>query len=129
MSRRYVDSEPEFWMPDFLRQRDSNKKQGSKEEQIEDNDEYMSLIQEHAKTSVDIYNSLLKGGVCPEQARTVLPQSMITEFIETGSLAAYARLYKLRNYPSAQKEIRDYASQLDSILSEKFPVSWKALTS
>ena len=66
--------------------------------------------------------------VAPEIARCVLPQSMFTEFIETGSLAAYARLYKLRTSEYAQKEIRKYAEQIGEILSELFPVSWKALT-
>jgi thymidylate synthase (FAD) len=53
---------------------------------------------------------------------------MFTEFIETGSLAAYARLYSLRNAPDAQKEIREYAQQLGELIQSHFPVSWRALT-
>jgi thymidylate synthase (FAD) len=53
---------------------------------------------------------------------------MITEFIETGSLAAYARLYKLRTDPHAQREIQELAEQVGKLLSEKFPISWAALT-
>ena len=63
----------------------------------------------------------------PEQARGVLPQSMYTEFIETASLAAYARLAVLRLDPTAQKEIRDYAGHISDLVQELFPVSWKAL--
>jgi thymidylate synthase (FAD) len=58
----------------------------------------------------------------------VLPQSMLTEFIETGSLAAYARLYKLRSDPTAQREIQELAEMVGKLIEEKFPVSWKALT-
>jgi thymidylate synthase (FAD) len=128
VSRRYVDSLPEVWEPEFLRERDTNKKQGSKHTPIEQNDECMKLIKEHHAECLDLYNKLLIKGVCPEQARIILPQSMLTEFIETGSLAAYARLYKLRSDPTAQKEIQDLAHAIGSAIEKHFPVSWKALT-
>jgi len=76
-----------------------------------------------------LYSDLLSKGVAPEIARCILPQSMVTEFIETGSLAAYARLYKLRTDPGAQREIRRYAEMIGEIIESLFPVSWKALTS
>jgi hypothetical protein len=53
---------------------------------------------------------------------------MYTEFIETGSLAAYARLCGLRLDPHAQLEIREYAAAVSKMLEGLFPVSWKALT-
>jgi thymidylate synthase (FAD) len=74
------------------------------------------------------YALLLGQGVCPEQARMILPQAMMTEFIETGSLAAYARLVNLRTTPDAQKEIREVAETIGKVLGEVFPVSWAALT-
>jgi thymidylate synthase (FAD) len=128
VSRRYVDSDPEFWMPIILRQRDENKKQGSKDIPIEDHDHCMMMMNAHNGVSTDLYKFLLESGVCPEQARAVLPQSMMTEFIETGSLAAYARLYKLRSDPTAQREIQELAACVGNLLAEKFPISWKALT-
>jgi thymidylate synthase (FAD) len=128
VSRRYVDSDPEFWMPIILRQRDENKKQGSKDIPIEDHDHCMMMMNAHNGVSTDLYKFLLESGVCPEQARAVLPQSMMTEFIETGSLAAYARLYKLRSDPTAQREIQEIAACVGNLLAEKFPISWKALT-
>ena len=73
------------------------------------------------------YHDLLESGVAPEVARSVLPQSMYTEFIETGSLAAYARLCQLRLGPDAQKEIRDYAQAVSNCMSKAFPISWAAL--
>jgi thymidylate synthase (FAD) len=129
VSRRYVDTDPEFWMPDMLRERDENKKQGSKDTKIKYNGHCLARIQKHQETSLLFYKDLLSHGVCPEQARAVLPQSMITEFIETGSLAAYARLYKLRTDPTAQREIQELAACVGNLLSEKFPISWAALTS
>lgn len=128
VSRRYVDTPPELWEPEFLRERDTNKKQGSKDTPIGSNNECMTLIKEHHSECLDLYNKLLAKGVCPEQARIILPQSMMTEFIETGSIAAYARLYSLRTDPTAQREIQDLARVVGSAIEKHFPVSWKALT-
>lgn len=128
VSRRYVDSDPEFWMPEELRERDSNKKQGSKESKIQYNGHCLARMKKHQEDSLELYKYLLDYQVCPEQARAVLPQSMLTEFIETGSLAAYARLYKLRTDPTAQREIQELAAAVGNLLAEKFPISWNALT-
>jgi thymidylate synthase (FAD) len=129
VSRRYVDSDPEFWMPEELRERDSNKKQGSKQDKIQYNGHCLARMRKHQQESLELYKYLLDFQVCPEQARAVLPQSMLTEFIETGSLAAYARLYKLRTDPTAQREIQELAAAVGNLLAEKFPISWAALTS
>ena len=127
VSRRYVDNEPEFFLPEVCRQRDPKLKQGSKDFEVKDNTLCQSVMTEVYQHSLNIYKGLLEHGVCPEQARMVLPQSMYTEFIETASLAAYARLCNLRLDPGAQKEIRDYADAVVKLLEPKFPVSWKAL--
>ena len=129
VSRRYVDSDPEMFMPDGLRARNPSVKQGSKDELVEHNAELLGKMEEWNSLSISLYKFLMEDGVCPEQARMVLPQSMFTEFIETGSLAAYARLCKLRLDPHAQKEIRDYADAVSVILAKAFPVSWAALMS
>ena len=131
VSRRYVDTPPECWVPDpaDLRQRDPKIKQGSKENPVENSDFLHGAISYQIRESINLYEQLLDQEVAPEIARTVLPQSMYTEFIETGSLAAYARLYKLRTSPDAQREIQKYAQMIGDELSKKFPVSWAALTS
>ncbi len=129
VSRRYVDFEPECWLPvDGLRARDPKLKQGSRPENIENNDEVFVQIENYTKDTITFYKKLLASSVAPELARTVLPQSMYTEFIETGSLAAYARICGLRLDPTAQKEIRDYAAIVSRLLEQAFPVSWKALS-
>jgi hypothetical protein len=96
MSRRYVDSPPEIWSPNEFRQRDPKIKQGSKPDTVEKNDEALQLYTQTVETSVQAYHALMELGVAPEMVRTVLPLGLYTEFIETGSLTAYARLCKLR---------------------------------
>ena len=127
VSRRYVDTPPECWTPDGLRARDPRAKQGSKATNIEANDDVMIEFNEFQRGAMEFYKSLMDRGVAPEIARGVLPQSMYTEFIETGSLSAYARICQLRLDPHAQKEIRDYAGLVASLMATAFPVSWEAL--
>jgi thymidylate synthase (FAD) len=125
VSRRYVDTPPELYIPTELRERDPNLKQGSKSTFVDVNiAEQMKVT---AQITLNCYDNLLEAKVAPELARMILPQSMYTEFIETASLYAYARLCKLRLDPHAQKEIQVYAEALDALLREKFPVSWVAL--
>jgi thymidylate synthase (FAD) len=130
VSRRYVDTRPECWTPsaESIRERDPKAKQGSKETPVPD---AVAVAAEMAAKNAEVvayYESLLARGVAPEVARSVLPQGMYTEFIETASLAAYARLVGLRTDPTAQKEIQVYAGALERLLLPYFPVSWSALT-
>jgi thymidylate synthase (FAD) len=128
ISRRYVDTVPEFHLPHQLRKRASNKKQGSMDEIVNNNVVMVGVINNQCLAAYNTYTSLLENGVCPEQARIVLPQNMMTEFIETGSLAAYARLCRLRISPDAQLEIQEVAKMISAQLEKEFPISWKYLT-
>jgi thymidylate synthase (FAD) len=129
VSRRYVDSEPEFFKPEVWRARAPSLKQGSLDEPIDWNKRYVDeiTIDRVHDTCLAAYYQLLDLNVCPEQARMVLPQSMMTSYYVTGSLMAFARAYKLRADGHAQKEIRDLAAQWDQIIRPLFPVSWSAL--
>jgi len=129
VSRRYVDTLPECYIPDTesIRERDSNKKQGSKSTAVDNADYARGCIVDLTQSAITTYNALLDAKVAPEVARIVLPQSMYTEFIETASLFAYARLCKLRLSPDAQYEIRLYAQVVSSLLEKAFPISWTAL--
>lgn len=127
-SRRYVDGAVQCFLPDTARQRDPNVKQGSMKSPVFLNELAIAQMQASMTTATSTYRNLLSIGVAPEVARTVLPVSMMTEFVETGSLMAYARLYKLRHHPAAQLEIQRYAEVVGKLLSAKFPVSWDALT-
>lgn len=136
VSRRYVDDAPEFYVPDAWRLKSENKKQGSSDETIEwvqfglEQFDLSIEYKNHINACFDYYDMLIKTGVAPEQARMVLPQSMYTEYIVTGSLYAWAHAYKLRSSPDAQKEIRDLAEQWNEIFSNipELKHSWKALT-
>jgi len=122
ISRRYVDSKPEFYEPGEWRGRSANKKQGS--------DGVVPLyidqdMQWHRQLS--IYENMLDNGVCPEQARIVLPQSMMTEWHWSGSLDAFAAMCVLRCAEDTQYESRLVANKIDIKMKELFPVSWAAL--
>lgn len=80
-----------------------------------------------AEEAIHTYEMLLEKGVAPEQARFVLPQGTYTEWWWTGSLAAYARVCKLRSDPHAQWEVREYSNAIGRIISELYPTSWNAL--
>jgi thymidylate synthase (FAD) len=130
VSRRYVDSTPECWCPAAtdLRARDPKAKQGSRPDPIAEAEAWAIRVAEFQADAVKFYEEMLADGIAPEVARGILPQSMYTEFIETGSLAAYARLCGLRLSADAQKEIRTYAGGLTELLVPAFPVSWAALS-
>ena len=137
ISRRYVDSEPEFYVPDVWRGRSEDKKQGSDgsvdvrgftlqfatigQNTIPHAEERFNL---HA---LSFYQDLLEHGVAPEQARMVLPQSLMTEWVWSGSLDAFASMCNLRCKEDTQYESRVVADQIDKRMGELFPLSWEAL--
>ncbi len=129
VSRRYVSDPPEFWEPTSWRSRPENVKQGSGEDLPEVTQVYFFEVYRAAMDALETsYNAFIQKGCCPEQARALLPQSMMTEFIETGSLAAYARVYTLRKDSHAQVEIQEYADLIGNVIKNKTPHSWRALT-
>lgn len=139
VSRRYVDSDPEFFIPEVWRGRpEGSVKQGSsdtvvKEPQIVLNYENINGYppvfgyKEICDLCEQWYKLAIESGIAPEQARMVLPQSMYTSYYVTGSLSAWARAYKLRIDSHAQKEIQDLAKEWDKIIRPLFPVSWDTL--
>ena len=122
ISRRYVDDEPEFYVPDVWRGRSADKKQGS--DGVVD---LGKLEDPQLGMTLNNYNYLLAKGVAPEQARMVLPQSTMTEWYWSGSLDAFASMCKLRLKEDTQYESRMVAQQISDKMSELFPVSWEAL--
>jgi thymidylate synthase (FAD) len=137
VSRRYVDSPPEFYITDKLGARAENKKQGAKEDEfITEIDDYPgwppNKVEEMLKgiwlDALLNYDHLIKYGVAPEDARMVLPLATYTSWIWTGSLAAYARVYNLRSKSDAQRQTREVAEMISKIIEPLFPHSWRALT-
>lgn len=125
-SRRYISSRPEFFIPESFRSAAANKKQGSGAEH-QDSDFWIGHYCDVANSAIGLYELMIADGVCPEQARFILPQGVMVNWIWTGSLLAYARFYKLRSKLDAQAEVRDMAAQVSDIMWEIFPVSWTAL--
>jgi thymidylate synthase (FAD) len=124
-SRRYISKEPQCYVPTEWRKAAENVKQGSSEELV---DVEHDVVSWYYKRAVTLYNTMIDSEICAEQARMILPQSMYTEFVEVGSLAAYARLYSLRSSKEAQKEVRLYAEAVGRVMRASFPYSWAALT-
>jgi len=122
ISRRYVDEEPEFYSPDVWRGRSADKKQGS--DGVVKSNANVSYFND---TMLGVYTQLLDEGVAPEQARMVLPQSMMTEWYWSGSLDAFADMCNLRLKDDTQHETTLVAEQIDQHMLELFPISWEAL--
>lgn len=124
VSRRYVDSEPEIYIPEKWRERAQNVKQGSSDKPVNVDQDMVRNVMD---ASMNLYLGLLEDGVCPEQARMVIPQAMYTEWIWSGSLYAFARVCKQRLDSHAQAETRWIAEQIVEHMNTLFPISWEAL--
>ena len=121
VSRRYVDDEPEFYIPSEWRLKADDKKQGSSDETIEYN---LGSTLEFVKTT---YQNMLKANIAPEMARMILPQNLYTEWYWSGSLMAFARVCNLRCKPDTQWETQQIANLIDIESKQHFPTSWRAL--
>ena len=124
ISRRYVDDDPEFYQPDVWRGRSEDKKQGS---YGVINDIRPSVARNMVEDCRQNYNYLLAKGVSPEQARMVLPQSMMTEWYWSGTLYAFAKMCQLRCAKDTQQESREVAMQVSEYMEKLYPTSWDAL--
>ena len=122
ISRRYVDSEPEFYVPDVWRGRSADKKQGS-EGEVKSN----ANVFYYNTKALMLYNQQLDEGVSPEQARMHLPQSMMTEWYWSGTLYAFAKMCGLRLKEDTQAETRVVAEKIEDVMAKLYPVSWEAL--
>lgn len=125
-SRRYVDNPPELFHPASWRGRPESVKQGSGGD-IPKQSIANDVLDDAYSAAVTGYDSLLALGVAPEQARMVLPQGMMTEWVWSGSVAAWARVCKQRLDPHAQAEAAVVARLISDIVGPLFPVSWMAL--
>ena len=134
VSRRYVDSEPEFYFPEYWREKADNVKQGSSESFIDKiwwipEDSWYGVtdgVYESTRACLLRYNKMIENKICPEQARMVLPQNTMTEWRWSGTLGAFLDMLVLRLDPHTQKETRDVAEKIAVVVKELFPVSYAA---
>ena len=128
ISRRYVDEEPEFYQPDVWRGRSADKKQGSGDAVNEVMQVGLNYeVKNTHMLALETYDHLIYQGVAPEQARMVLPQSMMTEWYWSGTLFAFAKMCGLRLKEDTQAETRIVAEKIEDVMMKLYPVSWEAL--
>ena len=128
VSRRYVDDDPEFYQPEEWRGRAEDKKQGSLDVAVSNNTNLKAYYAQYTKQCFETYRAILGDGVAPEQARMVLPQSMMTEWYWSGTLYAFARVCALRCAKDTQLETQKIANFIAEFANESFPISWKYLS-
>ena len=127
-SRRYISSRPELFVPkEFRSAPEGSIKQGSGSKHSA-SDRWVGSYSALGQYMIDFYESMVEDGVCPEQARFILPQGVEVNWIWTGNLYAFANFYNKRTDSHAQVEIQDLARMVGEIVEPLFPVSWKALT-
>lgn len=126
-SRRYISSEPQVYVPEVFRAKAENVKQGSGGAHPS-SDYYRTKYAKMAMDACDLYEEMLREGICPEQARFALPQGVEVNWVWTGSLYAFANAYNQRSDSHAQKEVQDLFAEVDKIIAPLYPVSWQALT-
>ena len=126
-SRRYIKSVPEIYIPEFRSKPEGSIKQGSAG--IHPNNTFWKgVYKEHTDNSVQTYLSMIEEGIAPEQARFILPQGAMVNWVWTGNLLAFANFYNKRSDSHAQGEIQDLAKKVKEIIQPLFPISWNALT-
>jgi len=128
-SRRYISTTPEIFIPEFFRAKpEGSIKQGSGDEH-KDSEYWIEQYKQATTFSVNTYLRMLNDNVCPEQARFILPQGAIVNWIWTGNLVSFANFFNKRTDPHAQREVQVVAELVGKEVEAIFPVSWKALTS
>lgn len=125
-SRRYISGTPELYIPDSFRASAANVKQGSAGEH-EGSKEWLKKYTKSCEQAILWYEAMIKDGICPEQARFILPQGVEVNWVWTGSLYAFSQMCVKRLDSHAQKETQLLAQEIDAIIAPLFPVSWNAL--
>jgi thymidylate synthase (FAD) len=126
VSRRYVSFPAELYEINEWRGKPENSKQGSTGN-VDLDPTMKHNLEMYNKQALVLYNALIEKGIAPEQARSILPQSMMTEWIWSGTLYAFARVCNLRCAKDTQQETQQVANQIRDICAERFPISWKYL--
>ena len=128
LSGRYVEFEPEYYVPEVFRTQSKDVKQGSDGVVGPNESFYLGVVYENScVVAFNAYNEMLAAGVCKEQARMVLPLALYTEVYWTASLQAVAHFLNQRLDPHAQWEIREYAKAVKDLILPLYPNSLNAL--
>ena len=126
-SRRYITSTPELYLPESIRAKAEDVKQGSGGMHDSSSAWYNRYVISCNK-AIALYEEMIADGVCPEQARFILPQGCMVNWVWTGNVMSFANMFNKRIDPHAQKEVQDLALAIQEVVEPLFPISWKALT-
>lgn len=126
-SRRYITCKPEIFIPEFREKPEGSIKQGSGGAHSAAAYWQRQYI-DQTQRAVMLYEEMLDDDIAPEQARFVLPQGAMVNWLWTGNLFAFANFYNKRVDPHAQGENQELAELVRTIIEPLYPVSWKALT-
>jgi thymidylate synthase (FAD) len=125
-SRRYIDSEPEFWLPKELHMRPQNAKQGASGVHP-NSSEWLYVMKEQCKRDLQLYSDMVKANVAPEEARMVLPLNTMTNYIWTGSLLFFRRVIAQREDAHAQLAAQEFAHKLKLVVRPVYQHGYLAL--
>jgi thymidylate synthase (FAD) len=120
-----VDDWPEFYTPDVWRGRSAEV--AVNVVYYDSDDGYNSWPEDVQSIALEAYQKMLELGVAPEQARMVLPQSMMTEWYWSGSLDAFADMCNSVCKPNTELELQMVANEIDKTMADLFSVSWSKL--
>lgn len=137
ISRRYTDTDMQFYVPETYRtQHKSNRQASNIEDKINPQmDSYPILLESrlcseaveyHVQSSLGLYNDMIKKGIAREQARMILPQNLYTEYYATANLNNILKFIELRTHEGAQWEIQVLAEAMLEIISDLWPETVKA---
>lgn len=127
VSRRYVSADVRYRAAAEIRLKPINAKQGSGAVHPQ-SDYWRMTFDRAAQAAIKLYEEAIAADICPEQARMVLPLSMLSTWVWTGSLYAFTRVYKQRSHTTAQEEAKVFAQDLRTAIEPLYPVSWSFLT-
>ena len=127
ISRRYTDFDIKFYTPEKFRTQHKSNRQASNEDELIDpilhwgSWSASKIYREHAVVAHNLFKDLLRVGVCREQARGILPQTMYTEYYGTCNLSNLLKFIDLRTHEGAQWEIQKVAEACLEIATDLYP--------
>ncbi len=132
ISRRYTDKDIAFYCPNAFRTQHKSNRQSSNEETINPilfpdlsdpgfGTNASTVLKMHNQDSLSLFQHMLRSGICREQARMVLPQSMYTEYYGTCNLNNLLKFVDLRTHEGAQQEIQKVAMACLEIATDLWP--------
>jgi thymidylate synthase (FAD) len=133
ISRRYTEENLRFYEPQAFRTQHQSNRQASNVDDLIDpmimlpytaaglRGPAHQVVRDWHEKSVKLYNNLIEGGVCREQARGVLPQDLYTEYYGTVNLSNLLKFISLRTHEGAQLEIQKVAEACLEIATDLWP--------